>query len=221
MLGLDNHLEELVALEPIELFFKYLPQQYLSHVANMSSLYAQQKGSSLDVTWEEIGQFFGILLFSGYHTVPQENLYWCSAEDMSIPIIPSVMPRNHFKDIKRYFHLSDNNMLQKGDKLGKISPLYRELGKNLMQFGIFHKELSLNESMVPYYGHHPSKMFIKGKPIRFGYKIWMLCSSSGYPYAMQIYAGKEKNSTGPLGSRVVCNLLAVVEHPKQIELYVL
>ncbi|XP_046384890.1 piggyBac transposable element-derived protein 1-like [Ischnura elegans] len=115
MRGLDNHLEELVALEPIELFFKYLPQQYLSHVANMSSLYAQQKGSSLDVTWEEIAQFFGILLFSGYHTVPQENLYWCSAEDMSIPIIPSVMPRNRFKDIKRYFHLSDNNMLQKGD----------------------------------------------------------------------------------------------------------
>ncbi|XP_046406305.1 uncharacterized protein LOC124171207 [Ischnura elegans] len=50
MRGPDNHLEELVALEPIELFFKHLPQQYFSHVANMSSLYAQQKGSSLDVT---------------------------------------------------------------------------------------------------------------------------------------------------------------------------
>ena len=48
MLGLGNHMEKLIALEPIDLFFKYLPQQYLSHVANMSSLYAKQKGSSLN-----------------------------------------------------------------------------------------------------------------------------------------------------------------------------
>ncbi|KRY03759.1 PiggyBac transposable element-derived protein 3, partial [Trichinella patagoniensis] len=32
--------------------------------------------------------------------------------------------------------------------------------------------------MLPYYGHHSCKMFIRGKPIRFGYKIWTMSSAN-------------------------------------------
>ncbi|GFT06123.1 hypothetical protein NPIL_457731, partial [Nephila pilipes] len=28
------------------------------------------------------------------------------------------------------------------------------------------------------------------------FKIWMLCSSSGYPYAMEIYSGRKNESPG-------------------------
>ena len=65
--------------------------------------------------------------------------------------------------------------------------------------------------MVPYYGRHSAKMFIRGKPIRFGYKIWSLCSADGYPYHLQIYRGKEPNcSRDPLGLRVVNQIVDVV-----------
>ncbi|KAI7810638.1 putative piggyBac transposable element-derived protein 3-like [Triplophysa rosa] len=43
--------------------------------------------------------------------------------------------------------------------------------------------------MIPYYGHHGYKQFIKGKPIRYGYKVWSLASSGGYLYHMEPYAG--------------------------------
>ncbi|KRZ70587.1 PiggyBac transposable element-derived protein 3 [Trichinella papuae] len=46
--------------------------------------------------------------------------------------------------------------------------------------------------MVPYYGHHSCKMFIRGKPIRFGYKIWTMASANGYPYALKIYGVLER-----------------------------
>ena len=46
--------------------------------------------------------------------------------------------------------------------------------------------------MVPYFGRHSAKMFIRGKSIRFGFKIWCLCGSDGYPYNIKIYQGKEK-----------------------------
>ena len=36
---------------------------------------------------------------------------------------------------------------------------------------------------------HGCKQFIRGKPIRFGYKVWSLASSSGYMYHMQPYSG--------------------------------
>ncbi|KRX12036.1 PiggyBac transposable element-derived protein 3 [Trichinella nelsoni] len=60
------------------------------------------------------------------------------------------------------------------------------------QFGIFHEQLYIDEGMVPYFGHHSCKMFIRGKPIRFGYKIWTMSSTNGYPYALKIYAGRNE-----------------------------
>ncbi|ROI93612.1 PiggyBac transposable element-derived protein 3 [Anabarilius grahami] len=36
---------------------------------------------------------------------------------------------------------------------------------------------------------HGCKQFIRGKPIRFGFKIWSLASSSGFVYQMEPYAG--------------------------------
>ena len=44
--------------------------------------------------------------------------------------------------------------------------------------------------MVPYFGHYPYKQFIKGKPIRSGYKIWAICSHDGYTIHLEPYAGK-------------------------------
>ena len=66
--------------------------------------------------------------------------------------------------------------------------------------------------MVPYFGKHSAKMYIKGKPIRFGYKIWSLCGEDGYPYKMNIYAGMNSSprSDEPLRQRVVLYLLELV-----------
>jgi len=73
--------------------------------------------------------------------------------------------------------------------------------------------------MVPYYGHHSSKIFIRGKTIRFGFKIWMVCIHTGYPYKMEIYAGKQVNEAVPLGTRVVNNLLSIVTIHLQVEIF--
>ena len=58
---------------------------------------------------------------------------------------------------------------------------------------------------------HSAKMFIRGKPIRFVYKIYCLCESDGYPYAMQIYQGKQTNAINQsLGTRVINNMVSLV-----------
>lgn len=36
--------------------------------------------------------------------------------------------------------------------------------------------------MIPYYGRHPTKEFIRGKPIRWGYKAWVPAEPLGYAY---------------------------------------
>ena len=92
------------------------------------------------------------------------------------------MSRKRFEDIKKFIHFADNENLTGGDKLAKIRPQQDKVNASLQQFGLFEKDLSIDEQMVPYFGRNSAKMFIRGKPIRFGYKNWVLASSDSYPY---------------------------------------
>lgn len=209
---------------PFEIFLSIFDESYLEHLTEMTNLYAAQKLSTFKTNPDELLRFFGILLFSGYHHVPHENHYWSTSEDLSNNIVPQIMPRKRFRDIKTFFHLVDNLNLEEG-KASKVAPFYRHLSKKFLDLGgVFSKHLSIDESMVPYYGHHSCKMFIRGKPIRFGYKVWMMCSPDGYPFSMELYTGAKDKAENvkeptPLGTRVVKSLSSVVENPKEHRLY--
>ena len=89
-------------------------------------------------------------------------------------------------------------------KMAKVLPIYDLLNVTMKKFGILYKNLSVDESMVPYFGRHSCKRFIRGKQIRFGFKLWVISSSTGVPYHVSIYEGKEDGADNePLGSRVV------------------
>ena len=125
------------------------------------------------------------------------------------------MAKKQFEDIKRYLYFVNNNHLQIGEKLAKIQPLQDKVNCSLQQFSVFSKNLSIDEQMVPYFSWYSSKMFIQEKPIKFGYKNWVLASSYNYPYKFETYTGasKSKDSSKPLGLQVVCSLLSVVKSP--------
>ncbi|KAJ8954928.1 hypothetical protein NQ314_006997 [Rhamnusium bicolor] len=56
-----------------------------------------------------------------------------------------------------------------------------------------NEKLCIDESMVPYFGKHGANQYIKGKPIRYGYKIWPLCEKSRYLIQFDPYQGKQAN----------------------------
>ena len=39
------------------------------------------------LTFDELKAFMGILLFSSYHKLPSERLYWSNDEDLGVSII--------------------------------------------------------------------------------------------------------------------------------------
>jgi len=138
--------------------------------------------------------------------------YWSNQPDLRLPLVSDAMSSKRFIETKRYLHIADNRHLQTGNKAAKVLPLYNSLNQNLVQFEIWHSSLSIDESMVPYFGRHSIKIFIRGKPIRFGYRLWCLCGPDGFPYHMKIYTGKdEQDSSQPLGSRVVNHMVDVIE----------
>ena len=45
--------------------------------------------------------------------------------------------------------------------------------------------------MVPYFGKHGEKHGIHGKPIKFGFKLWVMVTPSEYSIQFRPYPGKD------------------------------
>ncbi|XP_046399947.1 piggyBac transposable element-derived protein 3-like [Ischnura elegans] len=163
----------------------------------------------------------------GYNTRPNMRSYWMKRPDYECPLVRNVMSRNRFEEIKRWLHLADNSHLGVNDKFAKLRPFFDKLNERFAKFGIFSHELSIDEQMVPYFGRHSSKMYVKGKPVRFGFKVWCLASAQGYVFHFKPYAGSgDKYKTNinngenlGLGEKVVLDLLSVVQFPGEHKLF--
>lgn len=70
--------------------------------------------------------------------------------------------------------------------------------------------------MVLYFGCHSTKILIRGKSVRFGFKLWYIASAGRYMYQFDPYAGASQKFNENLGldERVVTNLLKVVHEPE-------
>ncbi|KRZ70481.1 PiggyBac transposable element-derived protein 3 [Trichinella papuae] len=123
---------QLVSMLPIASFHLFFPREQFQHFAQMTVGHALQNGRCIAVAAEDIMQFVGHLLLSGYHIAPSENMFWSSAEDVQVLVVSHVMNRNCFKELKRYFHLVDNTARQ----TWKSKPLYDYLNTRLLQFAI-------------------------------------------------------------------------------------
>ena len=124
------------------------------------------------MTMEEFQNFIGIILLSGFNSRSNSHMYCETDPLVNCPAVSMTMSRNRFMEIKSALHAANNDILLK-TRMAKVSPLYNILNEGLLQYGVFHEELSVDECMIPYYGHHSCKQYIRGKPIRFGYKCWM------------------------------------------------
>lgn len=193
---------------PIELFDLFFTNDIVDHITYQTNLYAtrDKNDQTFSIEATEMKQFLGLILISGYHKVPRENAYWSTGLSLECPIFSKTMSRTRFKTIKRYLHVADNQSLS-SSKVAKIEPLYDMLRRQCQQFGFFDELLSVDESMIPYRGNHSVRQYIHNKPIKFGFKMWMLCGNTGFPYNFSIYCGKDAERTGPLGAHVVTKML--------------
>ncbi|XP_066965507.1 piggyBac transposable element-derived protein 3-like [Macrobrachium rosenbergii] len=156
-----------------------------------------------------------------YCSVSRRRLYWSTESDTHNELISNSMRRNRFEEIMRYFYAADNTDLNPDDKFAKVRPFLDILNKNYLSYGkVFGPStISIDESMMPYFGRHPTKPFIRGKPIRWGYKAWAACTPLGYAFTLDLYQGSNPNeyaSEYGLGGKVILNILDTLqaEYPR-------
>ncbi|XP_036332246.1 piggyBac transposable element-derived protein 3-like [Rhagoletis pomonella] len=205
-----NFLEDLD--NPLQFFELFFDTEVFELIRSETEKNAIQKGNhNFRVTTEEIKRFIGILLLSGYNHVARYRMYWEQSVDCNFHGVASAMSRNRFEELLRYFHVSDNNNLDKEDKFSKVRPLWDLCNERWVKYFPGDKNLSIDESMIPYYGKHGAKQHIQGKPIRFGYKNWSICTRLGYLIYGELYQGAKTGNTRPelgVGASVVLDLIS-------------
>ncbi|KAB0804486.1 hypothetical protein PPYR_01456 [Photinus pyralis] len=206
--SLEKMKSDLCQLDSVQIFEMFFDSSVIEHIVTETKRYATQKNiHNFSINHEDIHKHTVTKWLS---QVARERLYWSLDDDLGVPIVQNYMSRNRYLAIKKCLHLADNSNLDTTDKLAKVRQLGNLLNKNFIKWGIFHKNLSIDESMVKYSGGHR-------KPIRFGFKNSRLpCSSTGYCYNFDTYTGAKNYQTQsnmPLGSKVVLGLLDVAQNP--------
>lgn len=184
--------EHLKTLTSSEIFENFFDEDLITFLVTESNKYAQYKNCpNPEITNSEMKCALAILILSGYNILPGKHAYWNSDGDMGNKMVIEAMRRDRFVTICRFIHCADNNFIDRTDKFHKIRPFADKIRKKFMEYYVPENDLNYDESMVKYFGKHSCKQFIRGKPIRFGYKIWSLNTQSGYLVNFSLYQGND------------------------------
>ena len=113
-------------------------------------------------------------------------MYWTQMPDVKNALVVDAMRRDTFDQIMRCLHFANN--MNADDRFYKVRPISDHLNKT-MEINKAEEFLSVDEIIVPYYGRHRDKQFIRGKPVRFGYKLWGAAKSDGTLLYVEPYCG--------------------------------
>ncbi len=131
-------------------------------LVEQTNSYGQQKNrSDFRASDAYIRRFIGILLFTGYHSLPQEEMYWSLDKDVSVPIVRESMSRSQYRNMKQNLHLGDNSQTDNMDKMYKVRPSKSHCMENmgiLYQLYLYIYKIRLNLD---------NKLFTRKNIVRF------------------------------------------------------
>jgi len=214
-------------LTPLAYFEMFFDESIMQHIVDQSNLYAIQTnlGNPLQLDCLELAKFLGILMKMSVIALPRSRLYWSKALD--ITQINSVMSRDRFEMIKRSIHFNDNTQMRPPDdehfdKLFKVRPLLDHLQQRYNGIPM-NQMLCVDEQMIPFKGASSLRQYMPNKPHKYGYKVFVLCDSTGIIHDFEIYTGKiDPPANGPdLGasSNIVLKLASKIPTNQNFLLY--
>ena len=103
-------------------------------------------------------------------------MYWERRDDRHDLLVSPMMSKNEFEECKTYLHVGDNNNLDMADRFAKLRPLSNSIYQQCLLNYQPTQHISVDESMMPYFGRHGAKQYIHGKPIKFGYRLWVMAT---------------------------------------------
>lgn len=203
---------------PLQYFEEYFNDNVYERIlfaTNQRNLATE--GYLTNIKLEEIKKMVAMLLTMGIINYPRTSMYWGKAT--KIPLISNSMGRGRFhfiRNVLKFAEKEDNN-----DKLWKVRFLLDVIRQKCI--AISKKEnLCVDEMMVPFKGRTFLKMYMPKKPIKWGLKLFVLCSFDGVIHDFEIYQGKGTiagQSNMGFCSGIVMRLSETIPHFKNYRLY--
>jgi len=165
------------------------------------------------ITYEEFNAFTAITMIMSFVVLPEIRHYWSKLYNWSsLKCVTDLMCKNRYLDILGNFSITSRR--KHGNKLFKVQPMIDHLKTKFKDCCHYSEHLSIDESMIKFKGISSMKQYLPMKPIKRGFKCWVMCDSkNGYVFDVDIYKGREKGAvpTTSLGERVVLKLISGLE----------
>lgn len=112
----------------LQCFLLFFDDTVINLIIDNSNKYATYcNRHNLSLGKSDLLKFIGIMILTGYHSLPKIENYWSKDEDKEIILVRKTMLKNKFKNIKQNLHLSDNKNLDFTDKFAKLRPVFNIL----------------------------------------------------------------------------------------------
>ena len=111
---MNQFLEALSDASPTDLFMRFYDNEIIDLIISESIRYARQKNdNSFSLTRDELYQFLGFAILTGYHQLPRERMYFSNDEDIKVELVSNTFQRGKFLKIKKNLHVANNELLTK------------------------------------------------------------------------------------------------------------
>jgi Transposase IS4 len=127
----------------------------------------------------DIWRYIGCLLYMGYHKEGKHEEHW--GENGYLNEFLSLI---RFQQIHRYFTLRDRFVEPRKENetfAWQVEPIGSIIKQNCKALWRPSSHLAIDEAMIAYRGRTSYKVKLSNKPIKEGYKVWVL-GDSGYVY---------------------------------------
>ncbi|XP_068451459.1 piggyBac transposable element-derived protein 4 [Clinocottus analis] len=195
------------ALQLFQLYFTNSTlQTIIKNTNDFGSAHSKPYAPWINLTLQDMFSFMSLVVYFGIVKCRSFTDYWRGGKLYSMSFPKHVMSGKKFFKIVRSLHLNSMvadaaNELKRGtaafDKLAKIKPLYEEIKEACKRNYHPGQEISIDERMVATKSRIGIKQYMKNKPVRWGYKLFVLAdSSNGYTWDFSVYEGKSKGNSG-------------------------
>ena len=196
----------------------------MEYIVEQTNLYALQcmgeerYSEWTKVTVEEFCACLGFMILMGLVHLPALSDYWSNDPTYRYDMIANRITRDRFLEVMRYLHFADNSTLPSPgspnyNKLGKIKHVIESLNSSFKDVYNLHRDVSVDEAMIPFKGRSSLKQYMPKKPVRRGIKVWMRANAeNGFVTNFEVYTGKKDAVEKGLGANVVKSLTQHLHH---------
>ncbi|XP_067226594.1 piggyBac transposable element-derived protein 4-like [Chanodichthys erythropterus] len=192
-----------------KMFFSEDAVSTLCQNTNAQAARAVSKGCRYkwtDISIVEMYRYIGLLFYMAMVKMSSISDYWRQDSLFSVPFPATIMSRDRYRTISWNVHMSHpdedkENDRKRGtadhDSLFRVKPLMDTI--RLACKAIYHpkRNLAVDERMVACKANTGMRQYMKAKPTKWGFKLFVLAdSSNGYTVDFSVYTGKNSFPTG-------------------------